>query len=285
MPWPSTGDLGSSGTTAGPSAGSGFNWASLIPTLAPVGAKLASDYLGSKLTPNSAKISAAESGRQFDIANAEKQAERGRRNMISGMAAPALFRDLGYRDPNQISQMQQQLSSAPTGVGGATLGAAGSPQAGNYTPAQPQGSSLAKGVGIAGGLGSAAAGIAGATGLLPMAAAGPIGLAAAGVGTLGSLIASKIGQGRRTANAFVQSVQNPFGEDLKKALTMAQNGDQAGAQQFFNIAFTSFKNAANQYTAAGGKEALVAKQAMDPVGSKDLWDTIHMVGNAVGVQV
>ncbi len=269
------------------SSGGGFNWASLIPTLAPIGGKLASDYLSSKLVPNNgAAITAKESGRQFDIANAEKQAERGRRNMISGMAAPALFRDLGYRDPAKIASMQQQLQGVPAaGAAGLGSSAEGSTNPGNYTPAPPQGSSAAKGIGIAGGLGSAAAGIAGATGLLPAAIAGPIGLAAGGAGMLGSFIASKVGQGRRTANAFVQSVQNPFGEDLKKALAMAQNGDQQGAQQLFNTAFTSFKNAANQYTAAGGKEAIVAKQAMDPVGSKALWDTIQMVGNAVGVPV
>lgn len=127
--------------------------------------------------------------------------------------------------------------------------------------------------GIAGGGGAAAAG--GATFLgMSVATAIPV----IGGAIAAALVASHyIGQGRRTANEFVQGAQNPFGENLKTIVDAFNEAVAAGkitaeqaaeAKDEVMKLWTTFREEADKFAAQGSTQAKVVRQAyetLDPL--------------------
>lgn len=130
------------------------------------------------------------------------------------------------------------------------------------------------GAGAAGAGGAAAAGggAAGGGAGLAALATNPITIAAAAA-IAGALIIKKfVGQGRKTANEFVQNVQNPFGSNLSNIVDTFDAAKKAGtltleqAQESKNALtelWSSFVSTANQFATQGDNEAKVVKQAFD----------------------
>jgi hypothetical protein len=83
-------------------------------------------------------------------------------------------------------------------------------------------------------------------------------------------LVSSIGEGRRTADEFVQNYQNPFGDDLGQivnAYTAAKQNGSATAQDALDVSDTiaqlsaQFWTAAGKFASQGGTEAKVVSQA------------------------
>lgn len=244
-----------------------FSWKSLIPTAAATGGALLGNYLNNKSQNAMTREQLAQQQRQFDTNQQFKTGEANRRNMMQGMAAPGNLRALGYRDSAQLQQMQGQIA-APQGSTPSLGSTGGSPM---YQYSGAQGSNLSKGIGLGGGLGSIAAGAA---------FGGPAGAAVAGIGMLGSAVANKVGSGRRAANGFVDSVENPFGADLATIRRMIESGDTQGATAKFQQSYQGYKSAANQAIGMGGKDALVAQQSL---ANPKLQDTVKGIAQTLGI--
>ncbi len=138
---------------------------------------------------------------------------------------------------------------------------------------------LMGGVGGGGGAAGSAAGAAGAIGgggSGAMAAIGafatnPITLAVAGAIAAGFAIHHFVGQGRRSADEFVQSVENPFGKNLsalvdsfdsmKNAGTLTEDAAKS-ARDAVSKLWEDFLKANSDFAKQGGTEAKVAGQSL-----------------------
>lgn len=231
-----------------------FDFKSLIGPAIGAGATI----LGSQLQGNAAN---QNSQRQWELLQQEMQ----RRNMLQGMAAPSLLRGLGYRNPQQISQMSSQIGGNPSGYGGTSAAPASIPSTPSSIPS--------KVLGIGGA--AAGAGIPIAASLMGYGAlGGPLGLAVGGIGALGSMALNKIGQGRRTANQFVGAVENPFGQELAQA-----SRGEIGKDQLVND-YQNYLNQEKAWEAQGGNQAKVAKQSLN---NQALQQTIRTLLTQYGV--
>lgn len=241
--------------------GGGFNWSSLIP----YGINAGLNFLGNRMAT-------APVREQNEWLRKQQEQELARRNMLQGMAAPSMLAALGYRDPQQIQQMSAQIGgTGPAGSSGS------GPQ--RYAVGAPQRSSAS---GALGAIGAGGELTGGALSLMGMGSiGGPIGLVASGGAALGSMIANKIGAGRRAANAFVGGAQKPFHQDLAQ---ISQTGmtDPKGAGQQLLQAWNDFYASAQQEIAKGGKQALVAKQAL---ATPNLINTVRTMAQQLGVQI
>lgn len=136
------------------------------------------------------------------------------------------------------------------------------------------GAAAAAGAGAGAAGAGAAAGGAGAGGGAGLAAlaTNPITIAAAAAIGAGLLIRKFVGQGRRTANEFVQNVQNPFGANLSQIVDAFDAAKKAGtltleqAEQSKSALaelWGSFVSTAHQFAQQGETEAKVVQQAFD----------------------
>lgn len=107
-------------------------------------------------------------------------------------------------------------------------------------------------------------------------ASNPITIAAAAAVGVGLLINHFIGQGRKTADQFVQNVQNPFGAQLGQlvdAFDQANaNGtltlDQANqAKQSLDLLIQQFTNAATKFGSQGSTQQTVVNQAWNTMNT------------------
>mgnify|MGYP001275643153 CR=1 FL=1 len=225
-----------------------------IPTSAwlPAAIGAGATLLGSGLQQKSAN---AQSAWQKDLI----QQEMARRNAIQGQMAPQIGYSLGIRDPQKQQQFQNVMSGAPGAYSGTA--ATGNATTGNATPVpSTQGSKSSAILGA----GSVGAGLAGAAGILPFA--GPIGGALA----LGSLAASQIGKGRRTANVATGSggFENEFGKKL--ATISAGQGGLPELQQAYN----DYMQNVNAWRAMGGNHAKVAEQSLQNQPLQNTYQTL-----------
>ena len=203
--------------------------------------------LGSGLQQKSAN---AQSAWQKDLI----QQEMARRKAIQGRMAPQIGYSLGIRDPQKQQQFQNVMSGAP----GAYSGTAAT---GNATPVpSTQGSKSSAILGA----GSVGAGLAGAAGILPFA--GPIGGALA----LGSLAASQIGKGRRTANVATGS--GGFENEFNNKLTSISAG-QGGLPEL-QQAYNDYMQNVNAWRAMGGNHAKVAEQSLQNQPLQNTYQTL-----------
>ncbi len=241
-----------------------FDWSSLIGPAIGAGTTVLGQTMANRSNQAMTKEQLAQQQKQFDTTQAFKQSEQARRNMMQGAAAPTTLRALGYRNPQQIDTLQKQFSQqqGPTAPLG---GGAQAPQ--QYTAPPAQGSSgISKGIGAAGLLGGAAIG-------------GLPGLAVGGAAMLGSAVANQFGQGRRAADAFVQSVENPFWKDLAAISEEGKTSPQTAAQKFTQ-AYQSYKAAVNQSMAGDDNQKKVAQQSM-----ANLAPTLKTMAGQLGVQI
>ena len=197
-----------------------------------------------------------------DIINRELQ----RRNMLQGMAAPALLGALGYNNAGNVRNMQSQIAGTPQ----AQMGAQGSYSAGG---AQPSRFSQVLGLGGSG-VGTAAS-------VFPKSfVGGPVGLGI-GAGLLGAgAIAGKVGEGRRTANTFVQGTEDPFGADLAKVSVLAKT-DPVAAARMLQEKYGNYQAVVQAAMAAGGTQGKVAQQSLN---NPKLRQTIEALKRETGAQ-
>ena len=203
---------------------SNFKWSDLAEPAVGAGAQILGKKMETGAQQAMSREQIAEQKRQFDIRNAQAQSELARRNMLFGVAAPGMFRNLGYQ-PSQIrpivSQLRQPAGTPPT------LGSV----VAKMPPQGSGGGSAAKIASIAG----TAAGVAGAAGVgIPGAAsailgAGPAAPIAAGVVGAGLLAKHLIGRGRRAADELTHpgGMQNAFEGVLKDIDASGMNPDEA----------------------------------------------------------
>jgi hypothetical protein len=146
------------------------------------------------------------------------------------------------------------------------------------------GSKLGSLLGIGGGAAAAGAGAgaagAGAAGAGAGAGGGGAGLAALATNPITIAVAGAIagaliikhfaGKGRRTANEFVQEVQNPFGQQLGSLVDAFDNAKKAGtltledaqkSREAVTELWAAFKTSANEFASQGDTEAKVVRQA------------------------
>lgn len=210
-----------------------FDWKSLIP----IGVGAGLGMLGNKMANAPTKEQNAYSRQQYEQ-------QLARRNAMQGLAMPSMLRAMGNSNPQRAMGQAGlgQGQSPGMASGGNTVPTASIPQ----TP-QSRGSKI---------LGAAGMGL-GAAGMLGMGSAfGPIGLAA-GAAALG---VNQIGKGRRTANTFVDAVENPFGEQLAK-FSAGQ-----GSPEEFQQAYQNYKNQTQGWIAQGGNQGKVAQQSLQNQG-------------------
>lgn len=234
-----------------------FSWTSLIQPAAQAVFGLGSNMLNNNQQNAVAREGLAQNQSQFNTNLAMKQSEMARRNQMAAAAAPAMFRDLGYRDPAKIAELQQQVGRQPAAALGAPGGGnqlSGTGANGSYMPNAIQGPTTGEKV----------------TGAL-------LG------GKVGIGLTNKIGLGRRTADSFVKGVENPFGQqDLPKIVQMKDAGDIEGAKSLFNQAYAAYKQAAQSAIARGGNEATVAQQSLT---NPSLQRTIQTIAQSLGVSL
>ena len=187
------------------------------------------------------------------------QQELARRNQLQGMAMPGILRAVGYRDPQQIAQMQLQVSGEqPLGASGANVVPS--------TPGSTPGSTLGKTLG-AGGAGLGIASLAGF--------GGPIGGLAAGGLILGGKVADQFGKGRRTANQATGG--GGFETVFADALAKAARGEISLAD--LQQAKQNYDNQANAWIAQGGNNEKVARQSMSNPQLQSTYATLmHQLG-------
>ena len=142
------------------------------------------------------------------------QQELQRRNMLQGMIGPQLLRSAGIRNPQQIAQMTRQIQGVP--------GANGFDSPDVQVPRTPNSVGNTIGGSILG---------------------GPV------VGAL----ANKIGHGHRTANVFVDTVENPTAQQMMGASSLEE----------LQRAYQSYQQQAQAWIAKGGDNAKVAQQSLN----------------------
>ncbi len=115
--------------------------------------------------------------------------------------------------------------------------------------------------GKTGGVGGTTGGIGGGIGgLFGLSGAATLGIGAA-VGGVALLASHFIGQGRKTADEFVNQFQNPFGQQLAQ---VSANGSVSDLDAIWK----TFNDTASQFASQGGNEAKVVSQAhatLDPL--------------------
>ncbi len=119
--------------------------------------------------------------------------------------------------------------------------------------------------------GAAAGGAGGGLGAIGAFATNPITIAVAGAIAAGFAINHFVGQGRKSANEFVQSVENPFGKNLsalvdsfdsmKKAGTLTEDAAK-NARDAVSKLWDEFLKANTDFAKQGGTEAKVAGQSL-----------------------
>ncbi len=159
---------------------------------------------------------------QYNSNMAFKQSELARRNMMQGAAAPMTLNALGYRNPDDIARLQAQFSQQQQPVN-----ILGTPQA---TATSGNSPSTAD------------------TGSYKMPNS--------------PNASAMIGGGRKAASNFVDSVQNPFGQDLAAIVKQKDSGDIAGAAAAFRQKYSQYMAAVQQQIAQGGPQSLVAQQSL-----------------------
>ncbi len=185
----------------------------------------------------------AQQQAQFNANMAMRQSEMARRNMMQGAAAPSTLNALGYRNPDDIAKIQTQFQQQQAPV--AVLGTP-TPTATSGQPTDP-------------------ATLGGSYQMSQTASASPV-----------------FGKGRTAANSFVNSVENPFGQDLAAIVKQKDAGDIQGAAAAFQQKYGNYKAAVAQQMQMGGKEALVAQQSL---ANKALQQTIQTLAGQLGVKI
>lgn len=205
-----------------------FQWTDLIAPGIGAGTQVLGTTLRNKAEQAMSKEQLAQRAHEFDVTQGNRTAELGRRNMLFGMAAPNILRNVGYNPKSELATKFLGKLNTPE-----TSGVAGTPgYAGGYGgPTKPAPSTTSKilgaagtGLGIAGALGGTSLGASLGLGAL----GGPVGLAAGGALALGSKLVNKIGQGRRTADLVTGpgGIQSNFNNRLKQIDAMNMPEDQ-----------------------------------------------------------
>lgn len=119
--------------------------------------------------------------------------------------------------------------------------------------------------------GATTAGVGGGLGAsIGALATNPITIAAAGALAAGLLIKHYVGQGRRTANEFVQGTQNPFGQNLSAIVDAFDSAQKAGtltadtiqqSKDALTQLWSAFKASADDFGAQGATQQKVVNQA------------------------
>ena len=157
-----------------------------------------------------------------------------------------------------VGSLGSKLAGALGGLGIGSIGAAAPALTGIVAPIALPGAAVA---GAGAGIGGAIAGLA----------TNPVTIAAA-AGLAAIIAFKKIGQGRKTADKFVQSAQNPFGDALGGIIGGARELDKAGkltaqgaldAQAAVTVLWDEFQASAQQFSAQGQTEAKVVRQAFE----------------------
>jgi hypothetical protein len=106
---------------------------------------------------------------------------------------------------------------------------------------------------------------------------GPLGLAIAGGGIAGALVASQFGKGRKKANEWNSTIQDPFGARIKAIFDPVTEARKAGTLTYddasmaldkFNAEVADIGMAQQSFEALGGDYATVAQQSrtkLDPL--------------------
>lgn len=213
-----------------------MNFTQLLPWLIGGGLSATGSILGAK-AQNKASNQAQE---QSEWARRIAEQQLGQQQQDRQMLMPMLMGALGVKDPNMARRMMPQ--SQPLGA---------SNQGTVTAVPKTGGSTIGKILGAGSGL---------------AAMGGPAGMLAAGPLLGGKFIADQFGKGRRTANNFTGSVEDPFHEELKK-LASGQGGlsDLERAHQ-------NYTNQVNAWKSQGGNYAKVANQSL---ANQKLQDTIN----------
>lgn len=222
-----------------------------IPTAIGAGATL----LGGALQGRSANQA---SERQWELL----QQEMARRNQLQGMIAPQLLHAAGIRNPAQVANYSRIIGQPSGGQLQQGVSTGGAPTAGSGATSKVLGG-VGTGLGIASmlpatsiaatnsGVGSLAAQGLGALGI-PSAAIPFIGPAILG----GSIAASQIGKGRRTANTMTNPKTGAEGQ-LVEALRNPQTDVET-----FKRAYDAYQQSLAAYRQKGGNYAKVAEQSL-----------------------
>ena len=235
-----------------------YDWTQLIAPGIGAGAQILGQKIATGANQAVSREQIAEQQRQFNANMALKQQEVARRNQMSAVAAPMALRALGYRDPQQIAQLQQQFAQQPKAP---TLGMSTSGGGGGVMSPATQSSTAGKTLGAIGTgamLASSIPSVSSAMG----AGLGALGIGSAAVPFIGPAIAgaalgvSQIGKGRRTANPFVQQIENPFWDVFTK------NTQGQATHEDVMAAYQQALQQAQQFASIDDTHAKVAKQGI-----------------------
>ncbi len=203
--------------------------------------------------------STAETRRQNAWMRQQYEQALQRRMGLQGLALPSMIRALGYSEDKakeMAGQYQQNFGS------GSGAGAQNSGQGMNYSPDKSR-------IGQVAGLGAGILGTAAGLGVGQVAGLG------VGAGFLGS----QFGKGRRTANPFVDQVENPFGQELSQISQMAATYPKAAALRL-QQAETNYKTQTQNWISKGGEHANVAQQSLQNQG---LQSTVARLKQQLGI--